>query len=78
MPHRSFREDSCIQSAPHTADPQKPEIVPASDKKNLCELCGIFTGKIFKIYFSNVFSMENVFLDHAVFTKFFFDPVQEQ
>jgi len=46
-------------------------------KKNLCELCGIFTGKIFKIYFSNVFSMENDFLDHAACTKFFSEPVQE-
>jgi len=24
MPHRTFREDSCIQSPPHAADPQKP------------------------------------------------------
>jgi len=34
--------------------------------------------KIFKIYFSNVFSMKNYFLDHAAFTNFFSDPVQEQ
>jgi len=47
-------------------------------KKNLCELYGIFTGKILKIFFSNVFSRENDFLDHAAFTKFFSDTVQEQ
>jgi hypothetical protein len=43
-----------------------------------CELYGIFTGKILKIFFSNVFSRENDFLDHATFTNFFSDPVQEQ
>jgi len=35
-------------------------------------------SKIFKIYFSNVFTMENYFLDHAAFTKFFSDPAREQ
>ena len=30
--------------------------------------------KIFKIYFNNMFSMENDFLDHAAFTNFFLGP----
>jgi len=61
----------------HRSGPGKFFTVPVSDKKKLCKLCGIFTGKIFKIYFGNVFSMENDFLDHATFTKFFSDPVKE-
>ncbi len=77
MPHRIFREDSCIQAPRHAADPQKTETVTGSDKKNLCELCGIFTGKIFKIYFSNAFSTENYYLNHSTSAKFFSYLVQE-
>jgi len=43
----------------------------------LCELCGIFTGKIFKIYFSNAFSTENYYLNHSTSAKFFSYLVQE-
>jgi hypothetical protein len=37
-----------------------------------------FYWKNFKIYFSNVFSIENDFLDHAACTKFFSHTVQER
>jgi hypothetical protein len=45
-------------------------------KKFLRESAGKFFKKI-KIYFSNVFSMENDFQDHSASVKFFPDPVQE-
>jgi hypothetical protein len=78
MPHRTL--NPVPASNLHLMQPthKKQKLCRSLIKKICANFAEIFTGKIFKIYFGNVFSMENDFLDHAAFTKFFSDQFQEQ
>jgi hypothetical protein len=72
----NFLNSSCIQSS-RMQPTHKNRKLCRSLKKNLCELCGILTGKIFKIYFCNAFSTENYYRKHSTSAKFFSHLVQE-